>query len=137
MDGTIWIADAPVPTTATRSPSSRWSWSHRAEWNTVPPNVESPGSDGTDGDTSAPVPSTRNRAVNTPLLVVILHCDDSQVASRTSWPHRIRPSRPASAAMRRRYAQISGCAEYVSDHVGLGAKENEYRCDGTSQRHPG
>ena len=27
--GTNWIAEAPVPITATRSPSSPWSWSQR------------------------------------------------------------------------------------------------------------
>ncbi len=29
--GTNWIADAPVPMTATRSPVRSWSWSHSAE----------------------------------------------------------------------------------------------------------
>ena len=36
-----------------------------------------------------------------------------------------------------RYAQISGCREKPCDQSGLGANENEYRCEGTSQVQPG
>ena len=39
ISGTNWIADAPVPMTATRSPARSWSWFQRAEWNVVPSNV--------------------------------------------------------------------------------------------------
>ena len=34
--GTIWIALAPVPITATRLPVMSTSWFHCAEWNAVP-----------------------------------------------------------------------------------------------------
>jgi hypothetical protein len=36
-----------------------------------------------------------------------------------------------------RYARISGWFAYVLLHRGLGAKEYEYRCDGTSHAAPG
>src|SRR3954462_9611767 len=44
--GTNWIAEAPVPTTATRSPSRSWSWSHVAEWKVVPSKRSRPGRSG-------------------------------------------------------------------------------------------
>ena len=52
--GTIWIADAPVPTTATRFPRGSNRWSHRAEWNTSPWKAASPGTSGRDGSDSGP-----------------------------------------------------------------------------------
>jgi len=104
MAGTIWIADAPVPISATRSPAREWSWSQRAEWNTVPAKSASPGRSGIDGDTSAPVPRITTPALNRPSPVVITHrsAASSHDASTTSWPHRMRGSRPASAATPRR-----------------------------------
>ncbi|CAM5446302.1 hypothetical protein SVIOM74S_04696 [Streptomyces violarus] len=32
---------------------------------------------------------------------------------------------------------MCSCPEKVRGQSGLGAKENEYRCDGTSHAHPG
>ena len=46
ISGTNWIADAPVPITATRSPASSCSWSQRAEWKVVPSKLSRPGSVG-------------------------------------------------------------------------------------------
>ena len=40
--GTNWMADAPVPITATRWPVRSRESSHRAEWNEVPPNLPAP-----------------------------------------------------------------------------------------------
>ena len=48
ISGTNWIADAPVPMTAIRSPLRSWSWSHRAEWNAAPRKRSIPGSCGVD-----------------------------------------------------------------------------------------
>ncbi len=44
---------------------------------------------------------------------------------------------PNRSTQPRRYAQISRCPEKVSDQSGFGAKEKQYRCDGTSQAQPG
>jgi hypothetical protein len=60
--GTNWMAEAPVPMTATRSPVRSWSWRQREEWNVVPANRSSPGRSGTDGSDKAPVALTRNWA---------------------------------------------------------------------------
>ena len=60
--GTNWIADAPVPIAATRSPVTSWSWSQRAEWKTVPSKRSSPGRSGTRGSASGPTPAIRTRA---------------------------------------------------------------------------
>ncbi len=38
ISGTNWIAEAPVPITATSRPRRSWSWFQRAEWNIVPRN---------------------------------------------------------------------------------------------------
>src|SRR6266576_3832753 len=63
ISGTIWIADAPVPATATRLPSSRAPWSQRAEWNTSPGNSASPGMSGRRGSESGPAAEMRTSAV--------------------------------------------------------------------------
>ena len=47
--GTYWIALAPVPIDATRSPASDLLWSHRDEWNERPRNRSAPGMSGTHG----------------------------------------------------------------------------------------
>ena len=42
-----WIADAPVPITATRWPVRSMEGSHRAEWNEAPPGLDpAPGMSG-------------------------------------------------------------------------------------------
>ncbi len=46
ISGTIWIAEAPVPTTATRLPFRSKEWFHLAEWNTGPAKSASPGTSG-------------------------------------------------------------------------------------------
>ena len=46
ISGTNWIADAPVPITATRLPARSQEWSQRAEWNEVPLNRPAPGMSG-------------------------------------------------------------------------------------------
>ena len=60
--GTNWIADAPVPITATRRPVRSQELSHRAEWNAVPPNLPAPGMSGYEGRCSAPAADTTARA---------------------------------------------------------------------------
>src|SRR4051812_40230839 len=62
--GTYWIALAPVPIDATRSPSTDLLWSHRDEWNARPRNREAPGIVGTYGTLSIPSPLTSTSAVN-------------------------------------------------------------------------
>ena len=47
--GTAWIADAPVPITATRRPVRSWSWFQRAVWNVSPSKLSRPGSVGDGG----------------------------------------------------------------------------------------
>ncbi len=85
--GTNWIEEAPVPMTATRSPTRSWPWSHRAEWKLVPRNAAMPGSRGTAGSLSGPAADTRKAALNLPRVVVTSQraVDASQRASRTSW----------------------------------------------------
>src|SRR4051812_33804217 len=46
-------------------------------------------------------------------------------------------SMPYLRAQWRMYSQISGWGENVCDQSGFGSNENEYRCEGTSQRQPG
>jgi hypothetical protein len=58
MRGTNWMALAPVPSTATRSPVRSCSWSHSAEWNRVPAKRSSPGTAGVDGRLSCPHAAT-------------------------------------------------------------------------------
>lgn len=88
--GTNWIADAPVPMTATRSPVRSWSWRQRAEWKVVPSKVSSPGSVGYFGSQSGPVPETRACAVRLPRAVsTCQRCvASSHRASMTSAPVR-------------------------------------------------
>ena len=47
--GTIWIALAPLPITATLRPSSSCAWFHRAEWKTSPSKSDRPAISGTCG----------------------------------------------------------------------------------------
>ncbi|SKZ14104.1 Uncharacterised protein [Mycobacteroides abscessus subsp. abscessus] len=57
--GTIWMADAPVPITATRLPESSTSSSQRAECMTVPPNDSIPSMSGRLGSQSGPTAPMR------------------------------------------------------------------------------
>ena len=62
ISGMNWIADAPVPITATRRPVRSAERSQRAEWNEVPPNDADPGMSGYEGRCSAPAADTTARA---------------------------------------------------------------------------
>lgn len=137
--GTIWIADAPVPTTATRLPRVSYPWSQRAEWKTFPGNESRPGTSGTFGSDSAPVAETTTSAVTIPREVSISQCASSAIQriSRTSWSSRMCGRSPKVSATRSRYARMCRRPEKVRGQSGLGAKEKEYRCEGTSQAQPG
>ena len=52
--GTIWIADAPVPITATRLPARSTSWFQRAEWKSSPSKSSMPSMSGSRGSESPP-----------------------------------------------------------------------------------
>ena len=58
ISGTNWMADAPVPITATFSPARSWSWSHCAEWKMEPVNVSMPSMSGRLGSLRGPRPAT-------------------------------------------------------------------------------
>jgi hypothetical protein len=76
--GTNWIALAPVPTTATRAPSSGTSCRHCAEWNAGPANDSRPGSSGTTGSESWPTAEMRTSAsYAVPSVVRTRHVADS------------------------------------------------------------
>jgi hypothetical protein len=79
-------AEAPVPITATRSPASEWSWSHRSEWKAVPSKRSRPGMSGKTGEPNGPVAETRTRVVSSPSLVSRIQRApaSSQRASRSS-----------------------------------------------------
>jgi hypothetical protein len=100
--GTNWIAEAPVPTTATRRQLRSWSWFHLAEWNQVPGKVSRPGSGGIEGSLNAPAADISTRARYLRLLVSISHrCLASfHAAVRTSSLRRIRDRMPNSSAQR-------------------------------------
>ena len=91
MDGTIWMAEAPVPTMATRLPPSGTPWSQRAEWKTLPGNVSRPGMSGILGSDSGPVAETTTSAVSSACAVSISQCSSSssQRMLRTSWSKRM------------------------------------------------
>ena len=100
--GTNWIAEAPVPITATRRPRRSWPWSQRAEWNIVPANVSSPGISGWRGSLSGPWPAMRNRARTVPEDVASTHrpVSSSHVADSTAVRRRIERRRSCSSARR-------------------------------------
>ncbi|MDQ0831539.1 hypothetical protein QF032_003383 [Streptomyces achromogenes] len=77
--GTIWMAEAPVPTIATRCPARSASWSQRAEWKTLPGKESRPGISGIFGSDSGPVADTTTSANQRPALV-----STSQRSSRAS-----------------------------------------------------
>ena len=86
ISGTNWIAEAPVPITATRSPLRSWPWSHWAEWKAVPSKLSMPGTSGSEGSDSGPCAATRKSAVSGPFEVSILQTcsSSSQAAPSTS-----------------------------------------------------
>ena len=101
--GTNWIADAPVPITATRSPSRSCSWSHWAEWKALPSKESRPGRSGTLGSLSGPWAAITTSALSGPLDVSSCQrawgssqrADSSSVLKRTcgSTPKRVATSR--------------------------------------------
>ena len=97
--GTIWIADAPVPITATRSPRRSWSWSQRAEWNVAPPNVPRPAIWGRCGSVSDPGAAISTRADTGPPEVSSVQrpASSSQSAPLTLVPNRIERRRSCSS----------------------------------------
>lgn len=140
MVGTIWMALAPVPTTPTFLPSSGYSSSQRAEWNILPWNEASPGMSGSDGRLSGPHPGTSTRARSfLPSLVSTSHSPvrSSKRAAVTRVLNRMCGRTPYLSAQCRRYVRISFCCAKSRVHSGHGSKENEYRCDCTSQAAPG
>ncbi len=88
MAGTYWMALAPVPMDATRSPPTDVEWSHREEWKARPANRSAPGISGTWGTLSMPSPLTSTPAVNvSPEWAVRIHCWDG--ASHRAWSIRV------------------------------------------------
>ena len=89
--GTNWIAEAPVPTLATRSPVRSWSWSQRAEWKTLPSKRSIPGRSGMLGSVSGPIPAISTRALTGPSEVSTVQrpASSSHAASVTVVPSRI------------------------------------------------
>ena len=104
MAGTNWIADAPVPITATRSPARSWPWSQRAEWKAAPAKRSSPGMAGTLGSVSGPMPAIRTRALSVPAEVATIQrpAASSHAADSTLVPSRIERYRSWRAAQLRR-----------------------------------
>ena len=127
ISGTNWMAEAPVPITATLRPARSRSWRQVAEWKTGPSKESSPGTSGSDGSESAPDPRTSTSAVHTPFVVVTRQCCavSDHVASRTSWWLRVKRARSWRRDTDCRYAWISGCAENERVQSGFGANENE------------
>ncbi len=100
IDGMIWAAEAPVPTTATRLPARSNSWSQREEWNTLPGKPLSPGRSGICGSASGPAAETTASAVHWPAEVVSRQrvSSLSQRASSTSVLKRRWGRRPKAVA---------------------------------------
>jgi hypothetical protein len=100
ISGTNWIAEAPVPITATRSPVRSCSWSHSAEWNAVPSKLSRPGTSGSVGSDSGPCAATRTSAVSGPVEVSILQSwsSSSQLALSSSVSKRTCGTTPKRSA---------------------------------------
>lgn len=101
--------------------------------------MSSPGTSGTFGSDSGPVADTTTSAVSSPAGVSISQRSSSasQRIIRTSESSRMCGRSPKVSATCSRYARMAGCPEKVRGQSGLGAKEKEYRCEGTSHAHPG
>ena len=96
--GTIWIAEAPVPITATRLPARSTSWSQRAEWKTSPWKVSSPSISGSRGSERPPAPTTGSATTQVPFGVRTVQrwASSSQAASSTGVSKTNRSSVPDS-----------------------------------------
>ena len=126
--GPIWIADAPVPISATRLPLRSASWFHREEWKISPAKVSMPLMSGRAGSASAPTAPIRTFALNAPLVVSTSQLLARRVprrASVTSVSNRCLSSTPYFCAVSRRYCWISGCGENERDQFGFSSKEYE------------
>ena len=91
ISGTNWIAEAPVPITATLRPARSCEWSHSAEWKTLPVKVSMPSTRGTEGRVSWPqaVTSRSNDLVSPESVVSVQRpSEGSKRASVTSVPSR-------------------------------------------------
>ncbi len=125
MAGTIWMAEAPVPMTATRLPARSASWFHRAEWKISPSNPEMPSMSGSDGSHSAPTAEITTLALYFPRVVatsqrcVVVF----QRAVCTSHPKTVRRRTSYRSATERMYAWISGWGEKERVQPGLRANE--------------
>ena len=102
--GTNWIADGPVPITATRRPARSCSWSQSIEWNRRPANDSRPGSSGVIGLPKGPVAETSTSAAIRPAEVSNSQrrLPSSQRASLTSVSYEMWRSTSRSAATERR-----------------------------------
>ena len=102
ISGMIWIAEAPVPITATRLPARSASWSQRAEWNTSPWKESMPSMSGSRGSTRRAGAGDQGARTYLPLLVVVTQrwASSSHRASSTSVPNRNRSRTPDSRATR-------------------------------------
>ena len=140
--GTNWIAEAPVPITATRLPSRSWSWSQvRRVEGRRPRSARGPAGRGSTARSAGRSPSTSACAV-----------ERRRARSRGASAGRRRPSsrleqlvaeadvRQDAVALARSRAgspRSRAAARRCCVQSGLGANENEYRCEGTSQAQPG
>ncbi len=110
--GTYWIALAPVPIDATRSPATGLLWSHFVEWNARPRNRSAPGMSGIDATLNMPSPLTTTSARNvSPVSARSSHCASAstqRVSTIAVWVRRWDRT-PNWSAHRSRYARISGC----------------------------
>ena len=91
ISGTVWIADAPVPTTATLRPAKSCEWSHLAVWKATPWKSSIPGSEGIEGSLRGPGAPTSTCAENEPFDVSICHtlASSSHSAVRTGHENRM------------------------------------------------
>ena len=61
MAGMNWVAEAPVPITATRLPASGSAWFQRDEWKAAPAKLSMPSILGSAGRPSRPMALTSRR----------------------------------------------------------------------------
>ncbi len=101
--GTNWIADAPVPITATRSPARSWSWFHSAECHVSPSKRSMPSSSGIDGSLRPPMPATTTSASKEPLEVSMCQRERSSSQSIRSTSHSVCRWRRTSKSVAQRF----------------------------------
>lgn len=91
------------------------------------------------GSDSGPVAEMTTSAVSVPCDVSTSHhsFSVSQRACFTSWSKRMCGRSRKVSATRSRYSRMCSWPEKVRGQSALGAKEKEYRWEGTSHAHPG